>query len=123
MSSVNIELMEHNPISKAGIADVSDRSIINDYEGRYSPLIVFILICFFSLTGTIIYKSLTTKIPSVCTVGVESGLMILGCSVLLVVGAFSVKIEWFCLVILTLFVLLSIYAIIDPDVFFYPALS
>jgi hypothetical protein len=112
--------MEHNPISKIGIAD---RSIINDEESKYSPLIVFILICFFSLTGTVIYKSLTTKIPSVCTFGVESGLMILGCSILLVVGAFSVKIEWFCLVILTLCVLLSIYAIIDPDVFFYPALS
>lgn len=126
MANTKTTLIEHNPISPVSgenVADISIISMITDEKSMYSPLIVFILICFFSLVGVIIYKSSTTKIPSICTIGVESGLMVVACSVLLVVGAFSVKMEWICLVILTLFILLTIYAIIDPNVFFYPALS
>ena len=55
--------------------------------------------------------------------GIESELLIVACSILLIIGTFSVNIKWICLVILTLFVLLTIYAIIDPTVFFYSELS
>lgn len=126
MASTRLLPTEHNPINpvpEEGVADVSIPVLITQETSMYSPLIIFVLICFFCLVGIIIYKSSTTKIPSLCTLGVEVGLMIVGCSILLVVGSLSVEIEWICLVGLTLLVLLSTYAIVDPDVFFYPALS
>lgn len=110
--------------SDQGYADVSIIDIItNEEENMYSPLIIFILICLFCLFGVVIYKSTTSQIPSVCTIGTQIIFMIFGCAILLVTGSFNVEVEWICLVVITLSILFSSYAILEPNVFFYPELS
>jgi CHASE2 domain-containing sensor protein len=94
-------------------------SLAFDTNNMYSPLIVFIIICFFCLVGVIIYKSVTDRIPSVCTMGVQTVFMFVGCAILIVMGVISINIEWLCLLLLTLAVFLSIYVIIEPEVLLY----
>lgn len=118
--------LPHDSVPDTGIADVSTMNtinMINSEQNMYSPVIVFTLISFFSLIGAIIYRSLIAHIPSVCTIGTELIFMIISLALLIVIGSINVTAEWICMIILSLCVLLSIYVIIVPEVFFFPKLS
>ena len=91
--------------------DVSDNSINN----IYSPLIIFIIICFFSLISIILYKSSTSRIPSIFTISSLSLLMLFYCAILIVIGTINPYIEWFCLIILTALVLITTYSVLEME--------
>lgn len=92
-------------------------------ESEFSPLIVFIIICFFSILALIIFKSAKTNLPSVWTAGTQCAMMIASAIVLLAIGTVSVNAEWTVMIVFTLIVLMCIFGAIDPNIFFYPELS
>lgn len=92
-------------------------------ESEYSPIIIFIIICFFSILTLIICKSALTNVPSILTMTGQLSLMFSLTFILLIVGTISVNAEWLFMFIFTLVVLMTVYASISPSIFFYPPLS
>lgn len=111
MNGLSNSQMDNKPINATGDIDMSDNSISN----IYSPLIIFIIICFLSLISIILYKSATSRIPSIFTISSLSLLMLFYCAILIVIGTFNSYIEWFCLIILTALVLITTYSILESE--------
>jgi glycerol uptake facilitator-like aquaporin len=99
---------------------VSDDNTYNQsydsIDNIWSPLIIFIIICFFSLIAIILYKSTTSRIPSIFTIGSLSLLMIFYCAILIVIGTIiNPYAAWGCLIILTFLILVTTYSILESE--------
>lgn len=100
-----------------------DTQSIRGIDNSYSPLSVFVIISFVCIVWIIIYKSVIDKFPTLFTLCVLTMYTVLACALLIIIGRVSVTMEWTCVVILTLFLLMSTFTITYPEVLFYPELS
>jgi hypothetical protein len=84
----------------------------------HTPMIIFIIMCFFCVISMIIYKSSFSNIPSMCTIGGQSFMMFSSSIILLFIGAISIYVEWCVMTLFVLFVTLCIFGITSPEIFF-----
>jgi predicted small integral membrane protein len=97
-----------------------DNETININQDWFSPLAIFIIICFFLVVGMIIYKNTTENLPSLSTMSSQCLLIIIACLILLFVGSISVTAEWISMFVFVLIISICMFGIIDPNILFYP---
>jgi len=112
---VDSHYMTPNPTDTIGVP--------SNITSIYSPASIYLIICFFCVLTIIIFRSSLYSIPSIVTMTALSMIMLTSCAALFVLANVSIAAEWACLIISTLFLLLTTYAILVPTVFFYPTLS
>jgi hypothetical protein len=112
--------LDHSGILRSPI-DTND--IPMNVRSAYSPLSIYIIICFLCVMTIIIYRSSVYSIPSILTMTSFLFIMLVSCAILSILANISIAAEWACLIIVTFVLLLTTYAILVPTVFFYPKLS
>lgn len=100
-----------------------DTSSINNISNIVSPISVFVMISFVCVVWIITYKSVVDRFPSISTLFTMLSYIVVSIAVLILLGHVSTTLEWTCVILLTLFLLMSTFAVLYPDVFFYPELS
>lgn len=79
-----------------------------------TPLIIFIIFCFFALITLFITKTYYTGPPSVLTLFCTSYMSVISCFILILVGLLSVYIEWSFVFVFILGILFFMIGVIDP---------
>lgn len=94
-----------------------DSSIVSDPD---TPLVLFIIFCFFTLVTLIAVKTYTDKPPSVLTMVSQSTCSILSCFMLMTIGLISIHAEWAMMIVFSMFLLFFATGLLSPEIFFFP---
>ena len=81
-----------------------------------TPIMIFIIICFFCIAAVIIYKSSTGNLPSVSTIGTQSMMTLTSCAILVMIGFISVSVVWFTMVIFVSMMIFITFHQLMPEV-------
>ncbi|VBB17780.1 hypothetical protein YASMINEVIRUS_243 [Yasminevirus sp. GU-2018] len=100
-----------------------DTISISNIDNPLSALSVFIIISFICVVTIILYKSIADRFPTLFTLCALGTFIVVSSAILIVVGKLSITLEWTCVIVLTLSLLMSTFTILYPNVFFYPELS
>lgn len=109
--------------TNSNVQSNSDTLSFKGLDNTLTPLSIYVIVSFICVIVIILYKSIIDKFPTLFTLFVMAMFIVLSYALLIVIGQFSVTLEWACVVVLTFSLLLSTFTVLNPDVFFYPELS
>jgi hypothetical protein len=122
---------------------------IVELSKKHLPLIIFIIICFFTTIGFIMYRFIRLSqqrgalnvcpddfdptdircnisrpgLPTISDLSLLCFFMTMSCSILTVVGVLSVSAEWSSMIVFVLVIILTIISFAEPTIFFYSPIS
>lgn len=99
--------------------DQTTVSSIRDISNTLTPLSIFIIISFLCILWIIIYKSITSVFPTLSRLCTMIMFIIICLALLIILGQISYTLEWSCMIISSLLLLMGTYSILYPNVFFY----
>lgn len=85
-----------------------------------TPLMLFIIFCFFTLVTLIAVKTYTDRPPSVLTMCTQSFCSIMSCFILMAIGLISIHTEWAVMIVFTMLILFVVTGLLSPEIFFFP---
>jgi hypothetical protein len=88
-----------------------------------TPLILFIIYCFFILCLLISVKTYKEKPPSGTTISSYSLLSMSSCFIIFIFGMISVYTEWAVMFTCVLIIMFFAISVLDPGLFIYPRTS
>lgn len=115
---VDLQYLPHKASDPINITNIP-----SGIGGIYSPVSIYIIICFFCVVTIIVYRSSLYNIPSIVTLLTLLIIMLVSSASLIILGNITTAGDWGCLIIVTLAILLVTYSILIPTTLFYPKLS
>ena len=93
------------------------------YPDTDTPLILFIIYCFFVLCIIIFIRTYRLSPPSGLSIGSYSFMSMLSCFIIILFGLISVYAEWTVMLIFTLGITFFMISILNPSLFIYQRTS
>lgn len=96
----------------------------DSYSNPNTPLLIYIIFCFFGILISIcFYKNTVAALPSVFAMSTQLCIVLICCISLIIIGMISVRMEWICMIICVMLFSFNVLCIINPEILLYNNIS